>query len=140
MVDSSVTLAGLLIFMLLVHQRGNLWEAARGVALRIWLSRYSDVVRIWRVIGEMRRNHGRIDDGIWLTRRTFHTFTSINLLMVIWSVSDAILLMHNILLATPSLVFSALLQVYAYSESNGVVTLLRERKMWVTGQRWIDGD
>ena len=100
-----------------------------------WLCAETEVRRFLRIVKETRAGQGRIDDGIWIVQRFYVLSCLLSAAMIWWSVAGAIRL-HSLWWAVPTVVLVAWFWAYMLAATRGVVETLRERKMWITAERW----
>ena len=112
--------------------------AAMATAALFWMSAENEVCRFVRVAGEARRGQGRMDDAIWVIQNYFALCCLLCIGLAWWGVAAALSSFHSILWAMPTLILLAGFWSYMLADTRGMISLLQERRMWITGRSWID--
>ena len=112
--------------------------AAMAAAALLWMSAETEVCRLVRVAGEAQKGQGRMDDAIWAVRHYFALCCLLCISLAWWSIAAALGSFHSIFWAMPTLILLVGFWSYMLADTRGMISLLRERRMWITGRSWID--
>lgn len=124
-----------LLILWTIQQTAFTWYATKVAVDWAWLCLETEVYRFTRVVQEARKSQSRIDDGIWAAQRVYALSCLFSVVVICWSVTGAIGL-HSLWWAVPTVVLVTGFWSYIRADTRGVADRLRERKMWITGQKW----
>ena len=128
----------ILLILWTVQQASGIQQEAKMALNWMWMCVETEMLRLVRVVGEIRNDQGHIDDGMWAARRTYSLCCVFCIAMSCWSVQQSLCNLHLFFWAIPTLLLVSGFWGYMLTETRSVVDQLQERKKWITGRNWVD--